>query len=320
MQNAALLKEDLAAVISTAVGRVFTNRGKATPTYYKTFLKELKSEHAYPSSLDMAYFGEVPIKKPGEPTDFDTIEFGEPRFTDALSHSLGFKITREALLKMQKKPYGDFSTSSMISVQKLGAAMRDSENHTKEAASAQVILQANSLTATDRYNPAGRYGKSLASVSHKILKQPGTVWANLFTGASLDQASLGAMITAALTIPSDEGFLRAASKKFRLIVGPKLMNRAYEIIHTNLLADTNHNNKSILSQFNIEIFVNPYLGATFNGYALQMEDHEMYHYSPVDAMLEDEEDWDTKGWRYSIYYQFGLDWHSPYGFLFNPGA
>ncbi|MGN6186754.1 MAG: phage major capsid protein [Thermoanaerobaculia bacterium] len=310
----------MAAVISTACNRVFTNRGKAAPNYYKSFLKELKTDSAQFISLDMAYFGEVPLKNPGEPIEYDNIQFGTPRTTEALSFGLGFRITREAMLAMQKKPYGEFSTAKMIAIQKLAAAMRDSAAHTKEAMAATVILLANSLTPTTKYNPVGRDGKSLASLTHQILKQPGTFWANLFTGESLSQDSLGKMVTAAMTIPSDEGFIRAYPKSFTLLVGPKLANRAWEVVNTKQQNDSNNNNESVLNQYKFNIKVLPYLGANFSGYALQADDHEMYYFAPVAEMLEDEEDWETKGWRYSIYYQFGLDYHSPYGFLFNPGA
>jgi hypothetical protein len=318
--NAPLLKEDLAAIISTACNRVFTNRGKEAPNYYKQILKELKTESAQYISQDMAYFGEVPVKEQGQPLEYDTIQLGNFRTTEALSFALGFRITRESMLAMQKKPYGEFSTAKMISVQKLAAAMKDSVNHTKEAMAANIILLANSTTATRKYNPVGRDGESLASLSHQILKQPGTTWANLFAGESLTQAALAKMVRAALTIPSDEGFMRAATKKFRLIVGPLLMNRAYEILNTKLIADSDSNNTSVLNQFKFEVHVNPYLGDSFTGFALQMDDHEMHYFAPVAEQFEDEEDWETKGWRYSVYFQYGIDYLSPYGFLFNPGA
>lgn len=319
MQNAALLKEDLTAVISTACNKVFTNRGKSNPNFYKSILNEFKSDSAQLITLDMAYFGEVPTKKPGSPLDYDTIELGNFRTTDALSFSLGFRITREAMIAMQKKPYGEFSTAKMVNIQKIAAALKDSVSHTKELGAANVFLLADQTTPTTKYNPVGRDGKSLASLTHKILKQPGTVWANTFTGESISQASVGKMIVASMTIPSDEGFLRSFSKKYKLIIGPKLMNRAYEVVNTKLIADSANNNESILKQFQIEIVVNPYFGDTFLGYFLQAEDHDCGYFEPVAEMFEDEEDWETKGHRFSTYFQAGWDFHSPYGILHNPG-
>ncbi len=320
MNNSALLKEDLTAVISTACNRVFTNRGKEHKPVYKQILKEFKSPSAQLITLDMAYFGETPVKKPGARLDYDTIEFGTPRTTDALSFALGFRITREALIAMQKKPYGEFSTAKMLQTQKIASAMRDSENHTKELGAANVFLLADSLTANAKYNPVGRDGKALASLTHSILKQPKTQWANLRAAASLSQAELGLMVAATMTIPSDEGFIRAFTGNFNLIVGPKLANRAYEVINTKLIADSPNNNESILNQYKFRVIVNPYLGETYTGYTLQTADHECGYFAPVDAMFEDEEDWETKGWRFSTYFQIGWDYLSPYGIIYNPGA
>lgn len=320
MQNAALLKEDLAAVISTACNKVFNNRGKKAPNFYKRYLNKFETDSAQLITLDMAYFGEVPVKKSGAPLDFDTIELGTFRTTDALAFTLGFKITREAMIAMQKKPYGEFSTAKMLNVQKIAGALRDSVAHTKELGAANVILLADQLTATTKYNPVGRDGKALASTTHRILKQPGTVWSNLFGPSSLSQSTLGDMVTAAMTIPSDEGFIRSFSKKFKLIVGPKLANRAYEVINTKLITESANNNESVLNQYSFEVVVVPYLGANFTGYMLQADEHDCGYFEPVDEMFEDEEDFITKGWQYSTYFQSGWDFHSPYGILYNAGV
>jgi hypothetical protein len=320
LQNAALQREDVIAVIATACNKVFTNRGKQAPNYYKQFLKEFKSDSAQLITLDMAYFGEVPQKKSGEALEYDTIEFGTPRTTDALVFSLGFKMTREAIIALQKKPYGEFSTAKMVNVQKVAAAMRASVNHTKELVAASVIQLADSITPTTKYNPVGRDGKALASATHRILKQPGTQWSNYLPGETLSQDSLGRMITAMMTLPSDEGLLRGFGRNWTLWVGPKLYNRAVEVVNTKKKADSEHNNESVLNQWGITVKVNPYWGANYTGYSLINDEHEMGYFAPVDEQFEEDDDFETKGAKVSTYFQFGCDFLNPYGIIHCPGV
>jgi hypothetical protein len=315
-----LLKEELTAVIATACNRAFTNRGKQAPNYFKQFLKKVDTDSAQWITLDMAYFGEIPIKKPGVGMEYDTIKFGTPKITDPLSFALAFGLTREALLAMRKKPYGEITTAKMISTQKIAASMSDSVNHTKELGAALVVTLADQVVQTPKYNSAGRRGLALASQSQRILKQPGTVWSNWFAGETLSQASLGKMIQAAMTIPSDEGMIRGFSKNWKLLHGPKLLNRAYEVTETKLNNDSANHNVSVLNQFKITPVCVPYFGADFTGYALQSDDHEMYYFAPEDEVFEDEEDFNTKGHRFSTYFQQAWTFESPYGFLFNPGV
>jgi hypothetical protein len=313
-----LLREDLMAVIATACNDVFTNRGESAPNYYKQYLKEFKSESAQLITLDMAYFGETPVKKAGAPIEYDTLKFGNFLTIEAISFALGFKLTREAIIALQKKPYGEFSTAKMANVTKVAAALRDSANHTRELIAAQVILQSTSTTKTAKYNPVGRDGLALASGAHKILKQPGTVWSNSFGPSTLSQSSLGTMIQAAMTIPSDEGFIRRFSKSFKLLVGPNLLNRAYEVTETKLNLDSANQNVSVLNQFKIDPVVVPYLQGT-NLFALQTSDHQMGYFAPVDDTFEEEEDFETKGHRFSNYFQYVCGYLNPYGYLFNAG-
>jgi hypothetical protein len=317
-----MTKEQIVDLVSTALNKVFHFRGNEPKEYYKQFLKEFKTDSNQLITMESAYFGEIPEKNEQAPIDYDDVVFANERTTTAKEFALGFRITKSALIAMSKKPYGEFSTAKLVALQKLTAAMRDSIRHTKELFAVNVLLTPNSATKAAKWIGAGRDGKALAATDHPILKNGAgsATFSNSLTAESLSQSSVMKMITAMMTIPSPEGLVRGMGNSFTILTGPKQAGRLHEVLKTQKSIDNNYNNESVLNPYNFTPIVNQYAGADSTAYALLTSGHEIGYFAPVAPEFEDEEDFEVKGHKYSVYFQYDVDFLSAYDFMWNAGA
>jgi hypothetical protein len=319
--NGVMTKEQVAAFVASAMNEVFHSRGaEPKKEYYKSLLKEFKADTAQLITQDIAYFGNIGRKEESEPIAYDDIVFGNKRITEAGEFAQGFRLTKSALIMMGKKPQGEFTSAKIISLKNLVERWKDAIRHTKETLAAKAFLTPNSAVKTSDWIGAGRDGKALAASDHPLLKNGAGTMSNLLTPESISQSAIGKMVAAMMTQPSPEGLLRALPSKFRLVVGPKLANRAFEITKTRKSIDNDYNNESILNQYNIDLAVLPYMGADSTAYTLLGDGHRVGYFAPVAPEFEDERDFEVKGWKYSVYFQYIVDFLDPYDFFWCAGA
>lgn len=306
-------------VLRTALNDVFTDAGKELKPMYPKYLKELKTDSAQLITQDYTYFNEVPQKPELNPMAYDDIVFGNVRITEAAPFALGFKISREAMIALSKKPAGDFNSAKIASYQSVTKAFRKAANHTRETLAANIILLANSGTQTARWIGAGRDNQPLASNAHKTYKNPELTVTNIIAGQALSQAALNTMIQTLEEMPTKEGHYQTLGKDFLLMVPTSLRARAYEVVNTPKAVDSNNNNVNALDDFNIRVMVNPYLG-DFGGFALiDLSNFKGGYFNPVKDQLDEAEDTEVLAVRYFIYFQWIVDYLGYDGIVWCPG-
>ena len=312
-------RSTVATAIASALDDVYTNRGTTIKPIFPKFLKSVTMKMGQFIDYDMAYFGRHNKKGELEALTYDQVEWNVTRTTTPDAYALGYRISREALDDIADGGYG-VDTGKLLSLNTLSEKMRDSATQTQEYLAAQLILSANSTTASNIWVGGGRDGVALAG-THTLLKNGAGTAVNLMTAASLNYYQLQSALTTLETITSDEGFYSALPSKVTLVVGPYNRHRAYELIKSKQKPDTNENNPNSLNDFDIEIVVNPNLGSTFKGFAIfDPNRHRCRAYERQAPMFEKEMDFEAKGLKVSSFFRFKVDFSSYFGTVFNMGA
>ena len=298
------------SLMTTAMGDVFTNRGKAVDPQYKKWAREFKTKHAVLIDMDIAYFGEAQRRGSElEPIFYDEITFGQPRITEANQYAMGFKVSKSALQKLAAAPFGEFSSAKIAAVKTLMEKMMDSVENTKEYTMVDILQNITSTSTTARgFVGLGRDSVALCG-THYTKTNPQRSWINAIANETLSASSIDKMVQALRQIPSDEGFPRTPSKKHKLLLGTKLVTRAHEVLKTPWGLDTAYRNENVVaSRNNIEILDLVHLGSTYDGYTLVGEDHGIGYFAPVAPEFDDDYDFDTRGQKYSVYFEFIADY------------
>lgn len=327
MAGQILSRNDVITIIGTALSKVWqTSKDLVKPVYPK-FLNKMSSEHARLITYPVGYFGEVPQKAEGAGIQYDQFEQGTALTIDPKSFALGFRMTRETIEDMAKNPFGDFSSAELVSVGRIGKAFRASVAQTQDLYAAQVILQGNSATTTTNWQGAGWDSKALYASDHPILKGASilgaTTYSNLGAASSLSQAALQTMLSTFETVPTLEGLVRPLRMKYKLVVGPANRMTAYTVTETtkmNKLVGSFDHDVPGLSDFDIECIVNPFLGSTSTRYALFSDDAQVGYWIAKEPVLEDEEDFETKGHKWSVYFRYNVLHTDSFGTMLSLGA
>lgn len=312
-------KATVSTALTEALDQIFTNRGKQLKKIYPSFLKEKKLDKGQWIDYDRAAFGKLSKKGEQELVTYDQLDWGNKFQVNVDSYGLAFRISREAMDDLKGGGYG-VDTEKIASLGEITAAFRDSANATQEDLAAQLVLLADSTTATSKWLGAGRDGVALSG-THTPLKNGVAAWSNDMTGAALDYYQLQSAISLLETIPTDEGFFSPLPNSVNLIVGPYNRHRAYELVNTKKKPDTNENTESALNDFTIKVIVNPYLGSTFKGWMVQDPNrHKCYFLNRQEPVFERESDFETSGsMKFSVFMRSKVTFSSPYGIVFNPG-
>lgn len=313
-------KSTLSTLLTTALDQTFTNRGKTLKKIWPSFLKEKKLDKGQWIDYDRARFGLVPKKGEGEGITYDQLDWGTSFQVNVDEYSLGFRISRAASDDLMGGGYG-VDTEKIAALGEVTEAFRDSAQATQEDLAAQLILLANSTTVTTKWLGAGRDGIALAG-THTLLKNGAGTYGNSMTAAALSYYQLQSAITLLETIPTDEGFYTPLPNSVNLIVGPYNRHRAYELVKSTKKPDTTENNPNALNDFDINVIVDPYLGSTFKGFAVQDPNrHKCYFLNRQEPVLDKEGDFETnRGMKYSVYFRCKVSFSSGHGFVWNAGA
>lgn len=305
--------------LDEALDKAWTARGEKVDPCYTKFLKEETIDGS--SLIQYRYAGLGKHTKTPElnPISYDNYEQGAKRTTTPDKYALGFRISRELLDDIAN---GDRVKERLKAFKDITEQLRDSAEQTMEELAAQVILQADSATATANWVGAGSDGKALAATDHVTLKNPVATNSNKQTGASLSPLQLQSAITTMETMQSDEGYFQKLSKSAIVVAGPYWRHRLYEIVNTKQQIDSNNNNVSPLNDFDIKVLINPHIGASNKQFAVISKDdlYKVYYVMRQRPTFEQENDFEVKGRKYSSHFRFKVDFADYRRFVWNAGS
>lgn len=303
--------ETVKTLLTSAIGTAWTDEKRIKPLYTQ-YVKEYKTSHPRANFVDYAYFTTIPEMPEGEPLQYDDFKVGEVFTANAASFGLGVRFTKKALLDMSKDPFGEFSTARLVAAGQIGKAFAAAERQKKDLIASGFISGGDSAADAEGRKGTVRDGLALFSNAHTILSDDSILgsltYDNLGAASSLDQDSLYTLIAAAETFPTLEGHVKPFPMKWKLVVGPANRDNAYTAVETakiNKLAGSADNDVPAVSQFDISVVVNPFLGASSTRYMLVAEGSDSLRYWDYkSATIEDEPDFETKGHRWST----DFDW------------
>jgi len=322
-------RNEASAIFGAALGEVWTTLGDAKGgEIYKKFLKEIKDPHAKRITQQFAYFTQPSLKGDGQGIEYDDLKTGTSLSIDPETRALGVRLTFEGLEDMRRQPFGSFSSAALVAASKLGEAFRKVVAQRKEIQAAQLVLNAATSTGTaGRQSGAGYDAVALASASHPILSNTsvlgGTTFSNVGAASALSQSAIQTILTTEETIPTLEGLVRPLGNKWKLMVGPTNRMTAYQVVETTKkrqTVGTQDWDVPGLADFDIEVIVNPYFGASSTVYSLSNEDCQLGYWDVFPETIESEHDFETKGEKYSCHYRWVELHEGPYGFHKSAGA
>lgn len=322
-------RTEASAIYGAALGEVWTTLGDSyDKALFKSFLKEIKDPHAVRNTNQVGYFTQPALKREGEGIDYGDITMGSPLSINPEYRALGVRLTLEGIDAMRRQPFGSFSSAGLVSASKIAEAFRKVCKQRKEVQAAALITGAQASTgAAGRASGLGYDGKVLSATDHPILSNTsvlgGTTFSNRGAASALSQAALQTILTTAETVPTLEGLVRPLGMSWKLIVGPALRMTAYNVIETTKKGKTTgtfDHDVPGLADFNIEVIVNPFFGASSTVYALLGPDNQLGYWNYSPETLEDEADFESKGHKYSIHYGWIEAHEGPFDVFQSAGA
>jgi hypothetical protein len=322
-----LTTTQVAAIVTDAIGFTWSSCEELVKEVYPRFLREYKTPHARLISEPVAGFGEVPKLAEGASIEYDELGFGTPLEIGPEQFALGFRATRASLLDMGKNPFGEFSSAKLVAAAKIGEYFRNSSSQTRDIYAAQVLLSGDSATASAKWIGSGNNSEALYANTHTIIKNTAllgsTTYDNLLGGTALSQSAVNTAIETLETMPSQEGLIRPYRKSYKLVCGPNNRSNAFEAIETakmNKVADSFDHTKPAVSDYDITLIVNPFMGASSTRWAIFSEDAKVGYWISQKDELDDEKDFETKGHKWSTYSRWRFFHLDSFGTVLDPGA
>lgn len=326
-----ITRNTVITLIGEAIGEVWGQSEKVVEKNFTKWLKEYKTPHARAISYQVAGPTRAYQYEDGERITYDDMQFGSVLTVDPDNYGVGVRFTENALDDMGATPFGEFSTAALVSAAQLGNFFREAASQTKDSRAAKLILNGDSTASVDGWSGAGQStgwdGLALFSTAHTILSSTSilgpTTYSNLPTAAALSQASLQTAITSFEGMPTLEGHVRPLPTKYKLVVGPANRMAAYTAVETakvNKKAGSADNDVPGLSDFDIQVIVNPFIGTTSTRWMLLADDARLYYWDRKKEAIEDEKDFETGGHKWKVTYRQKIFHKDAYGALLNLGA
>ena len=322
-----LTTTQVSTLISSAIGFTWESTEDLVDKCYPKFLREYSTPHARLISDPVAYFGEVPKLAEGAQIEYDDFGVGTALTIAPEQFALGVRATKAALLDMGKNPFGEFSTAKLVTAAKFGEAFRRSMSQTMDVYAAQVLLNGNSATESAKWIGSGNNSEALYADTHTIVKDTsilgGNTYDNLLAASTLSQSALNTAIESTETQPTQEGLVRSLAESWTLVCGPANRTNAYEAVETakmGKLADSFDHNKVALSNYDIKVVVNPFLGSSSTRYAIFRPGHKVGYWISQKPELDDEVDFETKGHKWSVYARWRFFHLDSFGTCLSLGA
>lgn len=286
-------------LLAPGLRKVFFETYEAYPDQYQLFLNVQSTDKAEEHDYDVGGFGLVPEKREGQSILYDDLIPGRKTTYVPVTRAKGFRVTKE-----------------MVDDELYGVIKKKSQ---ALARSVKITVNQHAASMLDRaFNPSyvGADGKPLCATDHPLLG--GGVCSNaLATPADLSTTSAKeALILLANTV--DERGFKCMLKAKKILVPAELEFEATEIFKSTLLANVADNNiNSLRDRVTIEVI--NYLTDP-DAWFIQASDHEMNFIWREKPLFEDQKDFDTKDWLYSVWMRFTYGWSNWRGIVGTPGA
>jgi len=311
-------------ILFAAQNLVFEQKRDEQETIYDKFTKPGDvSEEDY-RDIDVAGLGLMAYTPLGGKNHQDSYKQGTaiivkfPKYTISLVTP---EETRKAMLsngRVKKDKVKLFSQSAEDFMR--------SANLTREYIAADLIIRANSTTATRSWAGTFRDGLALASTSHTLLKS-GATWSNLQTGSAMTQLALLDGLAMLAAAPDENGFPQGSIGDVLLVYGPYNQFRVTELLKTATTPDTANLTVNPLAMKReragtgqIIPILDPFLGDSYTGWSLiDKRNHALTAFVKEEPQMLNDRDVNSGNFISRCMQRFAVYARSAKGVVHNPG-
>jgi hypothetical protein len=285
-----------AQLLAPGLRQVIFDDLAAHPEEYSQVFNIYPSEKAYEEEQLVAGLGSVPVKPEGESISYDEpIQGGSIRYTHQ-SYGLGFQVTREM---WDDDKYGI--------MRQVSSDFAGGIRQTLEATYANVLN--NSFTSTTTID-----GETLCNTTHPLLG--GSTYSNRSaTDIALSVSGLQELLLLFEKMVNERGLLKRMVP-MRLLIPTDLQFKAGEILFSSYKPYTGNNEVNVM-QGRLDPIVNHYLTSSTAWWILSSnQDHTLQGFWRVRPQFDSQDDFETKGAKYSTYFRFSAgvtNWHGVAG-------
>jgi len=250
------------------------------------------SEKAYEEEQLVAGLGAVPVKPEGEPISYDEpIQGGSLRYTHQ-AYGLGFQVTREM---WDDDKYGIMRKVS----QDFAGGIRQ----TLESIFANVLN--NAFVSQKTID-----GETLCNTAHPLLG--GSTYSNRSaTDMALSVSGLQEILLLFEKMVNERGLLKRMVPQ-TLLIPVDLQFKAGEILFSSYKPYTGNNEVNVM-QGRLDPVVNHYLTSSSAWFVMgPKSDHSLQGFWRTKPQFDSQDDFNTKGANYSVYFRFSAGvtyWH-----------
>jgi hypothetical protein len=266
------------------------------PEEYSQLFNIYPSEKAFEEEQLVAGLGSVPVKPEGEAIKFDEpIQGGSLRYTHQ-SYGLGFQVTREM---WDDDKYGI--------MRKVSNDFAGGIRQTLEAAYANVFNNGFSTQKTID-------GETFFNTAHPLLG--GSTYSNRASASlALSVSGMQEILLLFEKMVNERGLLKRMVP-MQLLIPVDLQFKAGEILWSSYKPYTGNNEVNVM-QGRLDPIVNHYLTSSTAWFVLSgKSDHTLQGFWRIHPQFESQDDFDTKGAKYSTYFRFSCgvtNWHGAAG-------
>lgn len=267
---------------------------------YKQIVNIIKSEKSYERTSGVSGFGLVPSKAKGVAMVYDDPIQGYDQTFTHTSYGLGFRVEKEL--------YDDDLYNVMSDMPK---ALGRSAKMTIETNAANLLN--NAFAAA----PLGGDGIRLCATNHP-LTGGGTEQNTLTVAADLSTTSLQQALTD-IEDTRDDRNLRIKLVPKLLVVPAALRWDASVILESQLKSGTANNDKNVFKDLSLTYTTNNYL-TDADAWFILCDTHFLTMYERQRLEFENDDDFDTKDAKFSVFFRNSFGWKDWRGCYGSPGA
>lgn len=304
----------------------FQQKRDELETKYDQYTREGDAEEADYRSVDFAGLGQMGYTPEGGANHRDTYEPGDELVIPFKKYTLSVILPEELIEDMKSNSRVKKEKQKVFA--RITSDLMESASWTREVITADFVLRGNSTTATNSWLGTWRDGLALASTSHVTYKGVPVTWSNLQTGSAMTQQAILDGLSLLAAIPTEEGRPQGATGDVILMYGRSQQFRVREILGTDKEVGTANNTKNVLADKKasedfgrIIPLMNPYLGNSFNGWALiDKKNHKLLRFEKKAPTLSYDVDINTGNRVNRCVQRYAIGADSAKGFVLNPGV
>lgn len=282
-------------LLAPGLRKVFFENYKQFPEEYSRIANVETSKRAFEEELTVMGLGLFNEKPEGTKLTYDAGKQGNVKRYTHVSYSQGFRVTREMwqddLYNVMKRMSKELATSARLTIEyAFGELLDDAfDGNTYTGADGQALCAQHTLLVGDTYT-----------------NQP----------AAQTDLGIGALRSASERMertPNERGLPDASRGRGKtIVVSPTYQWVAEEILKTELKPYTADNTTNVMNGMGMEYFVTHYTSDDDLWLLLASKAmHDIKFFWRLKPQFENEDDFDTKGAKFSGYMRFSLgftDW------------